>query len=58
MKIENIRAFNNLIKLLSSNIWELINILEISNVLNISMETVNKYLNILEWTFIFILLLK
>lgn len=53
LKIENIRAFNNLIKLLSSNIWELINILEISNVLNISMETVNKYLDILEGTFIF-----
>ena len=53
LKIENIRAFNDLIKLLSSNIWELINVSEISNVLNISIETTNKYLDILEWTFIF-----
>ncbi len=53
LKIENIRAFNNLIKILSSNIWELINISEISNVLNISIATVNKYIDILEWTFIF-----
>ena len=53
LKIENIKAFNNLIKILSSNIWELINISEISNILNISIATVNKYIDILEWTFIF-----
>lgn len=53
LKIENIGAFNNLIKLLSSNIWNLVNIHEIASTLNISMQTVNKYLDILEWTFIF-----
>lgn len=53
LKIENINAFNNLIKLLSSNIWNLINISEIADTLNISMQTVNKYLDILEWTFVF-----
>lgn len=53
LKIENITAFNNLIKLLCSNIWNLININEISSTLNISMQTVNKYLDILEWTFVF-----
>ena len=53
LNIENIGAFNDLIKILSSNIWNLINVLEISSTLNISMQTVNKYLNILEWTFVF-----
>lgn len=53
LKIENILAFNNLIKLLSSNIWNLVNINELSSTLNISMQTLNKYLDILEWTFIF-----
>ena len=53
LKIENIGAFNNLIKLLASNIWNLVNINEISSTLNISVQTVNKYLDILEWTFVF-----
>lgn len=53
LHIENVKAFNNLIKVLSSNIWNLVNINEISNTLNISMQTTNKYLEILEWTFVF-----
>ncbi len=53
LKIENIRAFNDLTKLLSSNIWNLVNVNEISSTLNISAQTVNKYLDILEWTFVF-----
>jgi predicted AAA+ superfamily ATPase len=53
LHIENIKAFNNLIKLLSSTIWNLINVNELSNTLNISMQTTNKYLEILEWTFVF-----
>jgi len=53
LKIENIRAFNDLIKLLSSNLWSLVNINELSSTLNISMQTVNKYIDILEWTFVF-----
>lgn len=53
LKIENVRAFNDLIKLLSSNIGSLVNVNEISSTLNISMQSVNKYLDILEGTFIF-----
>lgn len=53
LNIENIRAFNDLIKLLASNIWNLLNINEIASTLNISMQTVNKYIDILEWTFVF-----
>jgi len=53
MKVENISAFNNLIKILASNIWELVNVNELSGTLNISIQTVNRYLDILEWTFIF-----
>ena len=53
LKIENITAFNNLIKILASNIWDLVNINNLSSSLNISMQTVNKYIDILEWTFIF-----
>ena len=53
LNIENIRAFNDLIKILSSNIWNLVNINEISSTINVSMQTVNKYIDILEWTFVF-----
>ena len=53
LKIENIKAFNDLIKLLASNIGELVNIHELSSILDISMQTVKKYLDILEGTFIF-----
>ncbi|PIE85183.1 hypothetical protein CSA08_03510 [Candidatus Gracilibacteria bacterium] len=53
LKIENIRAFNDLTKLLSSNIGNLVNVNEISSTLNISAQTVNKYLDILEGTFVF-----
>lgn len=53
LNVENIRAFNDLIKLLASNIWNLVNIHEIASTLNISMQTVNRYIDILEWTFVF-----
>lgn len=53
LNIENITAFNNLIKLLSSNVWELVNINEISSTLNISVQTVNKYIDMLQGTFVF-----
>jgi len=53
LKIENIRAFNNLIKILCSDVWNLLNIKNISDDLWISMQTLNKYLDILEWTFVF-----
>ena len=53
LHIENIKAFNDLIKVLSSNIWNLVNINEIASTINVSMQTVNKYIDILEWTFVF-----
>lgn len=53
LHIENITAFNNLIKILASNIGNLLNIHELSNTLNISMPTLSKYMDILEWTFVF-----
>jgi predicted AAA+ superfamily ATPase len=53
LKIENIRAFNNLIKILSWQVWNLLNKNEISNTIWISRITLDKYLEILSWTFIF-----
>jgi len=53
LKIENVSAFNNLIKLLWSWVWNLINKSELSNSLNINHETLSRYLDILEWTYIF-----
>lgn len=53
LKIENIQAFNNLIKILSSQVWNLVNQSELSNTLWISRNTTIKYLDILRWTFIF-----
>ena len=53
LKIENITAFNNLIKILSSQVWNLMNKNEISNTIWISRNTLDKYLDILKGTFIF-----
>ncbi len=53
LKIDNIGAFNNLIKILSSQVGILLNQSELANTLWISRNTVIKYLDILEWTFIF-----
>jgi len=53
LKIENILAFNNLIKLLSSQIWNLVNKTEINWVIWTSINTLNKYIDILVWTYVF-----
>lgn len=53
LRIENIEAFNNLIKVLSSQIGNLVNLNEISNTLQINIRTVKKYTAILKGTFIF-----
>jgi len=53
LKVENITAFNNLIKILSSQVWNLMNKNEISNTIWISRNTLDKYLDILKGTFIF-----
>ena len=55
-EIENISAFNNLTKVLSSQIGNLLNKNEISNTLNISHQTLSRYLDILNYTFITIIL--
>lgn len=53
LKIENISAFNNLIRLLVNQRGNLLNKSELSSTLNISFETVSWYLDALEGTFLF-----
>lgn len=53
LKIENILAFNNLIKLLSSQIWNLVNKTEINWIIWTSINTLNKYIDILVGTYVF-----
>jgi len=55
-EIENISAFNNLIKILAGQIGNLLDKTEISNTLNIAFNTTNRYLDILQHTFIVLLL--
>ena len=50
--IRNISSFNKLIELLASQSGQLLNVLEISNTLDINRETVLEYLDLLENTFI------
>jgi predicted AAA+ superfamily ATPase len=52
LKLENILAFNKLIKILASQIGSLANIHQLSNLVNISRETLERYLFVLENTFI------
>lgn len=51
-KIENIAYFNNLMKILASQIGNLLNINELSNTAGISRRDIEKYLDLLEFTFI------
>ncbi len=53
LKVENVSAFNNLVKILSSQVWNLLNKNEVSNTIWLSRITLDKYLDILKWTFIF-----
>lgn len=52
LKLENITAFTNLLKIIAHQIGNLVNKSEISNTLNISINTVNKYLEVLEGTYL------
>ncbi|MFH1824108.1 MAG: ATP-binding protein [Candidatus Firestonebacteria bacterium] len=52
IKGENISTYNNLLKVISSQIGNLVNIHELSNTLKISRREILKYLDILEQTFI------
>jgi len=49
---ENILAFNNLVKLLAGQIGNLLNINELSNTIGLNRYEIEKYLSILEHTFI------
>ena len=51
-KIKNIANFNSLIKILASQIGNLLNINELSNTVNISRRDIEKYLDLLELTFV------
>jgi len=55
-EIDNISAFNNLIKILAGQTGNLLDKTEISNTLNIAFNTTNRYLDILQHTFIALLL--
>lgn len=53
LKVENVSGFNNLIKALSSQIGNLVNVNELSNTVNLASNTLSKYLDILVGTYIF-----
>ncbi len=53
LKIENIPGFNNLVKMLSSQIGNLVNLSEISNTTSIARNTAEKYLAVLAGTYVF-----
>lgn len=50
--IENVTAFRNLLKILADQIGSLVNRSEISSTIHLSMETLKKYLEILEGTYV------
>ena len=56
LKGEHISAFNNLVKILASQIGNLVNTFELSNTLQIDRRQTSKYLDLLEETFIIKLL--
>lgn len=51
-KIDNIATFNNFIKIMASQIGNLLNVSELSNTLNLDRRTLVKYLDLLEQTFV------
>ena len=53
LKIENITGFNNLVKILSAQIGNLVNLSEVSNTTTLSRNTAEKYLDILIGTYVF-----
>jgi predicted AAA+ superfamily ATPase len=53
LNVENVSGFNNLIKILSSQIGQMINSHEISNTIGLSANTLKKYLDILVGTYIY-----
>lgn len=55
-EIKNINSFNNLTKVLAGQSSNLLDKNELSNTLNLSFKTINRYLDILQHTYIIILL--
>ena len=53
LRIENVTGFNNLIKILAAQTGRLVNTNELSNTVNLSINTLKKYLDILVGTYIF-----
>lgn len=52
LEIKNSTAFTNLVSMLASQVGQLVNTQELSNTLNVERKTVEKYLEILEKTFV------
>jgi hypothetical protein len=52
-RLENVSGFQNLLKILASQIGNMVNKTELANTTNMSIDTVNKYLEILEGTYVF-----
>jgi predicted AAA+ superfamily ATPase len=52
LKVENVSAFNNLLKVLCSETSNLLNKHSLANTLGISINTLNKYLDILQGTYV------
>ncbi len=53
LKIENISGFNNLLKILSSQVGNLVNFNELTNTTGLATNTLKKYVDILKGTYIF-----
>ncbi len=56
LNVENVSGFNNLIKILSAQIGQMINANEILNTVNLSINTLKRYLDILIGTYVYNLL--
>lgn len=52
-RLENVSGFQNLLKILASQIGNMVNKSELANTTNMSIDTINKYLDILEGTYVF-----
>jgi hypothetical protein len=52
LKVHNIKGYNNLINILANQIGSLVNVSELSNTINLNHETLKKYLDMLEGTYL------
>ncbi|MEK7560726.1 MAG: ATP-binding protein [Patescibacteria group bacterium] len=56
LRVENISAFNKLVALLGRGVGNLVNKTELANTLDLNIKTIDKYLDMLEGTYVFSLL--